>query len=68
MTIPLLGAAWYRAELARRDSLLDRSLVENWKGAGNTMSGICTSAARLGRPVIAAAVRDRRQVPAGCVR
>ena len=67
VTIPLLGAAWYRAELARRDSLLDRSFVENWKGAGNTMSAICASSFRLGRPVVAVAVRDRPTAPANCL-
>jgi hypothetical protein len=50
VTIPLLGAPWYRAELRRRHGLLE-SLA--WKGSDSTVSQICRSARRLGRPVVA---------------
>src|SRR5690606_9435388 len=33
---PLLGASWYRAELARRDSLLPESVVRQWAGERGT--------------------------------
>jgi hypothetical protein len=53
ITIPLLGADWYRAELARRFGLLDDSLTTRWRGDGPTTRGIGLAAARLGRPLAA---------------
>jgi hypothetical protein len=66
VTIPLLGAGWYRAELARRDSLLDQDYVSGWRGSTPTMEAICVAAKKAGRPVIAAVVRDRPLIPASC--
>lgn len=66
VTIPLLGAAWYRAELARRDSLLDTDYVAAWRGSTPTMEAICAAAARSGRIVIARPVRDRPAIPSVC--
>lgn len=66
VTIPLLGAKWYRAELARRYGLLDRDKIEHWRGYVETMRGVCVSAMRQGRPVIAKVVRDRPEIPAEC--
>ena len=44
VTIPLLGAEWYRAELARRYSLVDSAFVEKWYGAVPTIQDICRRA------------------------
>ncbi len=66
VTIPLLGATWYRAELQRRYALLDDNLVRTWRGYGETMKNICVSAKRQNRPVIARPVRDRPQIPKEC--
>ncbi|HZI99927.1 MAG TPA: DUF2723 domain-containing protein [Gemmatimonadaceae bacterium] len=66
VTIPLLGAAWYRGELQRRDALLDDDRVRYWRGDAETMKGICVSAKRQNRPVIAKTVRDRPSIPSEC--
>lgn len=66
VTIPLLGARWYRAELARRHGLLDAEFVDKWRGVGPTMQAVCIAASRSGRPVVAKNVRDRPKIPKGC--
>ena len=52
VTIPLLSAAWYRAELARRHQLLDPSASLSWTGGAATVNSIRARAASLGRPVV----------------
>jgi len=54
IVVPLLPALWYRAELARRNALLDPDLVDNWRGANQTVAGICRNAAARRRGVSAA--------------
>jgi hypothetical protein len=66
VTIPLLGARWYRAELARRFNLLDSDHVDRWRGDESTLANICDGAARLRRPVVAKKVRDRPGIPKNC--
>jgi hypothetical protein len=66
VTIPLLGASWYRAELARRDSLLDADKVAHWRGYNATLGTICIRAHEKGRPVVAEIVRDRPAIPDEC--
>jgi len=66
VTVPLLGAKWYRAELARRQGLLDQDKTAHWRGYTETMRTICKTAMKGGRPVIARRVRDRPDVPAEC--
>jgi hypothetical protein len=51
VTVPLLGAPWYRAELLRRDHLLDRL---TWRGADSALADLCRGALKAGRPFIAA--------------
>ena len=58
VTVPLLGARWYRAELRRRYGLLE-SLA--WKGQDSVVAQICRMATRQGRPPVA-----KRQAPADC--
>lgn len=52
VTVPLLGASWYRAELARRDSLLGREHVLGpWRGARDQLQAIARRAADQRRPL-----------------
>ncbi len=55
VTIPLLAAGWYRAELARRDSLLGEQAVVEWLGLDATLREIATRA-RASRRALTAAV------------
>jgi hypothetical protein len=52
VTVPLLGAKWYRAELARRYKLLDPSAVEQWPGRDSTIALITKRSYEQNRPVI----------------
>lgn len=52
VTVPLLGAKWYRAELARRYKLLDPPAVETWFGRDSTVALITKRAYDQNRPVI----------------
>lgn len=60
VTLPLLPAGWYRAELRRRDNLLSESAVEEW-GAGDvsTATEIARRAEAEGRPVAVSLYVDR---------
>ena len=66
VTIPLLGASWYRAELARRHSLLDADKIEHWRGYEETLATICARAVEMDRPVVAKVVSDRPAPPKNC--
>lgn len=63
---PLLGATWYRAELARRDSLLPPSIVRQWAGERGTLAAIDSAARQRGRPLAIAltAAEHRALIPA----
>ena len=52
VTLPLLPAKWYRAELARRYRLLDSSAVETWLGRDSTVALITRRSYNQNRPVI----------------
>jgi hypothetical protein len=54
VTVPLLGATWYRVELARRSGLYDSTRASGWRGAGVELADIAGRASRAGRPVLAA--------------
>jgi hypothetical protein len=60
VTISLLPAKWYRAELARRYRLLDSTSVAAWAGETAMLGALVEAARRAGRPVSAAV-----SVPAG---
>jgi hypothetical protein len=66
ITIPLLGASWYRAEVARRHGLLDGDKIEHWRGYEETLSAIFARAVAFDRPVVAKVVRDRPAPPRNC--
>ena len=53
VTVPLLGAGWYRSELARRHGLYDPALVSGWRGVGAELSSIRAHVEQAGRPVVA---------------
>lgn len=61
VTISLLPARWYRAELARRYRLLDSATVETWQGEHGTLRALIDGARREGRPVTAA-VTIRKEI------
>jgi hypothetical protein len=61
VTVPLLPADWYRAELARRGGLLDTALVRGWHGTTATLQAIVAHAVQAGRPVAAAVGLTRRE-------
>jgi hypothetical protein len=61
VTIPLLGAPWYRAELARRYALVGDRGVREWRGAGPLLSEIATRAEVLGHPVAASVAVEARE-------
>ncbi|HVF40051.1 MAG TPA: DUF2723 domain-containing protein [Gemmatimonadaceae bacterium] len=52
VTIPLLGATWYRAELARRHGLLTPEYIDTWRGAQPTVEAVCTAARLMNRIVV----------------
>ncbi len=66
VTLPLLGAGWYRQELARRHLLLGSEFVEPWKGIGATYSEICERSRALGRPIVAREAEGAPAVPHAC--
>ncbi|HVE80361.1 MAG TPA: DUF2723 domain-containing protein [Gemmatimonadaceae bacterium] len=66
VTIPLLGAGWYRAELARRHDLLGPT-VTRWVGTEATLADLRRGAERRGRPLLASPsvpARDRDRLGA----
>ncbi|HYS69485.1 MAG TPA: DUF2723 domain-containing protein [Gemmatimonadaceae bacterium] len=52
VTLPLLPAKWYRAELARRYKLLDSNAVDSWLGRDSTVALITKRSYDQNRPVI----------------
>jgi hypothetical protein len=52
VTVPLLAAKWYRAELARRYKLLDEAAVATWLGRDSTVALIVRRSYDQNRPVI----------------
>jgi hypothetical protein len=52
VTVPLLGAKWYRAELARRFKLLDSTTVERWQGRDSTVAFLIKRSYNQNRPVV----------------
>ncbi len=52
VTVPLLAAKWYRAELLRRYKLLDSAAVETWLGRDSTIAVVTKRSYNQNRPVI----------------
>ncbi|MBA2688081.1 MAG: DUF2723 domain-containing protein [Gemmatimonadaceae bacterium] len=68
ITIPLLSAAWYREEVARRYKLLDADAGIQWKGTDGILRAICERARIQGRPVVGPFDRDTRLMPLTCLK
>jgi hypothetical protein len=66
VTIPLLGARWYREELARRYSLIDYAYVATWHEAAATIANICRRARLVSRPIVIRAGSAIGEVPDDC--
>lgn len=66
VVVPLLPAAWYRAELARRDRLLTSDFVQAWRGAQQVVTALCEGAAREHRPVADAGLITSDKFSASC--
>ena len=66
VTVPLLGTAWYRSELARRHGLLDSDDAATWRGFSETLAEVCSSARARGRPILVAPGAAARTLPASC--
>jgi hypothetical protein len=66
VTIPLLGATWYREELRRRYSLVDSAFVAKWHGVSATVADICRRAHAQRRPVVVRAGPAIDAVPQDC--
>jgi hypothetical protein len=65
VTVPLLGAPWYRAELARRGGLLPEASPASWAGEGAAVRAVAAGARARGRPVAATvAVPAEMRAPA----
>jgi hypothetical protein len=67
VTVSLLGAAWYRAELARRHALLPPESVRVWRGTDDALRAVARQARRAGRPLATslAVPSERRAVLGG---
>ena len=52
VAVPLLGAKWYRAELARRYKLLDSTTVASWRGRDSTVAVLTKRSYDQNRPVV----------------
>jgi hypothetical protein len=51
VTVPLLAAGWYRAELSRRAGLYDLADTGRWLGTAREMAAIARHAERRGRSI-----------------
>ena len=66
VVVPLLPAAWYRAELERRYDLLPGELVITWKGVRPSVAAICTRAGIQQRHVVNARMDPDNTFPQPC--
>lgn len=55
---PLLGARWYRSQLARRDSLLNAADAAGWPGESEVLAKIARRARESDRPLAVAITAD----------
>ncbi|HEY0930623.1 MAG TPA: DUF2723 domain-containing protein [Gemmatimonas sp.] len=60
VTVPLLGAQWYRAQLVR-EGLLPEQAVEHWPGLRGALRSVMIHAERSRRPVRVSTLLDRRE-------
>jgi hypothetical protein len=60
VTVPLLGAQWYRSKLVR-EGLLPEMAVEHWPGLPGALRSVMMHAERARRPVRVSALLGRRE-------
>lgn len=60
VTVPLLGAIWYRDELRRRRGLLAEADVTSWPGLNAVLASVLRNAASKGRPYRVSTLLDLR--------
>ena len=68
VTVPLLGARWYREQLARRDALLPPAAVDSWSGLGVVLHATSLQASLARRPIrvsVLLSARDRASIDPG---
>jgi hypothetical protein len=61
VTVPLLGARWYREQLSRREDLLPESSVESWPGLGPLLWSTAARAGLARRPVRVSVLLSARE-------
>jgi hypothetical protein len=65
ITVPLLGARWYREQLARRDRMLPAAAIDPWRGTGALLRSTSLHAGLARRPIrvsVLLGARDRMLV------
>ncbi len=65
VTVPLLGADWYREQLRRRHRLLPAATVSPWRGLGETLNASATAAQSSRRAIrvsVLVSADDRRRI------
>ena len=65
VTVPLLGARWYRDQLVRRDALLPSVAVDRWPGLGAVLRSSAMRAGLARRPIrvsVLLSARERRLI------
>ncbi|MEQ1692752.1 MAG: hypothetical protein ABMA00_15785, partial [Gemmatimonas sp.] len=65
VTVPLLGARWYRDQLVRRNALLPASAVDTWPGLSAALRTSSMRAALARRPIrvsVLLSARERRLI------
>ncbi|MBL0171880.1 MAG: hypothetical protein IPP90_14390 [Gemmatimonadaceae bacterium] len=65
ITVPLLGARWYRDQLVRRDALLPDKAIDQWSGLGAVLHATSLRAGLAGRPIrvsVLLSAGDRRLI------
>ncbi len=65
VTVPMLGARWYREELVRRHNLMPVEMATTWRGLETTLVAITASASAARRPIrvsVLLSAADRRRI------
>lgn len=66
VTIPMLGARWYRQELHRRHDLFDTASIHRANGTSGWVAVVCREELARGRPVVLTPFALNRKLPTEC--
>ncbi|MGI9141522.1 MAG: glycosyltransferase family 117 protein [Gemmatimonadaceae bacterium] len=66
VTVPLLATAWYRREIARRHSLIDKDSAGGWQGPAGTVGELCANAREQRRAITVAPNVAAPTLPSSC--